>query len=541
MNSRYTIGLDISTQSISAVVVEPGASPARVVAEVSLRYAVDSRLNRFGIDFDTLLVPPRVAGEADQPPEMFLAGLDAVFSDLVAGGTDLSHVAAISVSAQQHGHVYLNGDGLAAIASLNEGAFDSSVDLLRRFRGGFSYGTAPIWQTADSKDAADEIRAALGGTPGVVEESGSDSPSRFTGAVIRRTAKRYGEAWRKTERVELLSSFFSAILSGNPDCPIDWGNGAGMTLMDYRNRRWSDRLTAAVGEGLPDGGAGVRSRLPELASPVDLAGTIARYFVDRYRFSPECLINVGSGDNPQSKVMIDGDLLSLGSSFVYMVDTGEPVVDAQGFANSMYDGIGRPFVFACRTNGAMVWDRVRGLTDADFDRAEGALAAAQPGQTIAVWQPYSESYPVAPPIDFAPTGSKEISFEELYPAVVDSALVLIRHYAVGFERGSGPLALTGGPANSPAIQQRVAAVFERPVVVMGSSGAGLGSALSAWATLRNQEEANGIDPSELSRIRGELVPPERTVQPDRGLVAAYRNSASQIVEVFETAARAAAP
>jgi len=81
MATALTLGIDVSTQSISAVAVHaadtPGESPARVVAEHSIAYRDDPRLNRYGIDHESLLVPPRVAGEADQPPEMFLAGLDA--------------------------------------------------------------------------------------------------------------------------------------------------------------------------------------------------------------------------------------------------------------------------------------------------------------------------------------------------------------------------------------------------------------------------------------------------------------------------------
>ena len=555
MSNTYTLGLDISTQSISAVVVAV-ASPAAIVAEVSLRYRDDARLNRFGIDFGSLLVPPRVAGEADQPPEMFLAGLDAILADLVAAGIDLGRVAAVSVSAQQHGHVYLSRTGLAAIAALGAPGGgergSESEDLVGLLRGAFAYGTAPIWQTADSQSAADEIRVAVGGTKAVVDVSGSDSPARFTGAVIRRTAGRYPVAWRDTARVALLSSFVSGVLAANPECPIDWGNGAGTTLMDYRTREWSDALVAAVGDGIPEGAGGVGRRLPGLASPITVAGTIARYFVDRYRFDPGCLVNIGSGDNPQSKVMIDGDLLSLGTSFVYMVDTGEPVVDTRGYANSMYDGIGRPFLFACRTNGAMVWDRVRDRFGADFDRAEWALAEARPGERLAVWQPYAESFPVGPPFDLvAGDGvSDPPSFEDLYPAIVDSALVLTRYYAQGFERGKGPLTLTGGPAGSVGIQRRVAAVFERPVVVMGSSGAALGSALSAWRTVIEAGSggrgtgrdsgggaaARGSGPSEeLSRIRRELVPPERTVEPDPVFAAAYRAAAPRIVELFEGA------
>ena len=544
-----TLGIDVSTQSISGVIIDvsPGGADARVVAEHTLPYRDDARLSRFGFEPQTLLIPPRIPGEADQPPRMFLAGLDALLGDLVSRGVDLGSIAAISVSAQQHGHVYLNSRFREAVAALGAGGSrrhnTPPPDLATRLADVFAYGAAPIWQTADSREAADEIRAAVGGRDAVVRRSGSDSPARFTAAVMRRTARRYPEAWRETVRVHLLSSFISAVLSANPDCPIDWGNGSGMTLMDYEQRTWSPELIAAVESGVAPG---VAERLPPLASPIAVAGRVADYFVARYGFSPECLVNAGSGDNPQSKVMTDGDLLSLGTSFVYMVDTGTPTVDLQGYANSMYDGIGRPFVFACRTNGAMVWDRLRSGYAASYEQAEAALSAAAerrvggreagaPEPEPVIWQPYAESYPVAPPIDHPACREATGDFAALYPALVDSALVLTRHYARGFEVSPGesgsdrvrPLAITGGPSRSPGIVARVAAIFARPVVVVPQSGAALGSALSAWETWCAHHGAE----SGLPAARTALAPGRR-VEPDPSLVAAYRRSAESIVEAY---------
>lgn len=537
MERSRTLGIDVSTQSISAVLLDLDAKPTRKIADVRIAYRDDQRLSRFGIDHETLLVPPRVPGEADQPPLMFLAALDAILGDLNAAGVDLSSVGCISVSAQQHGHVYLSERGLQAVAELNgkEGPAGKGSDLPARFSDAFAYGTAPIWQTSDSRTQADQIRDHLGGTTQVVSISGSDSPARFTGAVIRRTAQRFPESWEKTARVALLSNFISGVLSGNPDCPMDWGNGSGMTLMDYRRRQWSPELLAAVGEGLPGGADGLRARLPELAGPVISPGPVARYFQERYGFSPECLVNVGSGDNPQSKVMIDGDLLSLGTSFVYMVDTGEPLVDTQGFANSMYDGVGRPFVFACRTNGAMVWDRVRAAFNRDLSQSEAALAPGEsraPG--VEIWQPYAESYPVAPPLDNEGARTGTGDFASVYGGIVDSALILTRHYVRALEKteNSGPLALTGGPAGSAAIRARVAAIFERPVVQLESSGAALGAALSAWQTLCEERGAPGS--SDLTRVRADLVPPGEPVQPDPSAVKVYQDLTPRVVEALDT-------
>ncbi len=547
MAGRYTLGIDCSTQSVTAVVVD--TSSGHVTQERQISYRDDPRTNRYGIDFTTLLVPSRVDGEADQPPLMFLAGLDAVLSDLAGDGAPLNDVAAIAVSAQQHAHVYLSGAADGAFAGLAERGLVRSgntagPDLSTRFADAFSYRTAPIWQTADTAAEADEIRAGAGGREAVIAESGSNSPLRFTGAVVRRVGKRYPEAYEATARIHLLSSFLSGVLAGVPDCPIDWGNGSGMSLMDYGRRVWSNRLVAAAADGLPGGPAALQGKLPGLASPVTSAGTIAPYFAGRFGFDRNCVVAVGSGDNPQSKVLSTGDLLSLGTSFVYMVDTGEPRVDAQGYANSMYDGLGRPFIFACRTNGAMVWDRVRSLFGAggDFARSSAALAAADPRVRTAVWQPYAESYPESPPVPHTAIEAGDGTFEEWYPAIVDSALALTWLYAADFDgrgdagadvpatkgAGSGAngsvLAVTGGPVADPEILRRIAAVWRRPVTVVGGGGAALGSAVNAFA-------AAGADEASVDGLRRSLIPAGSFIEPEPELMEAFHGRGGAIESI----------
>lgn len=535
---RYTLGIDVSTQSISAVILD--IERTSVAQQLSLAYREDPRLNRFGIEFDSLLVPPREPGAAEQPPLMFLAGLDAILSDLAAAGAPLAEVGALSVSAQQHGHVYLRAEAADLITALSGGAAGGPSSaagagggsrtasaegpgLAVRLREAFSYGTAPIWQSANTGAEAEEIRHALGGVEATVRLSGSDSPLRFTGAVVRRIGKRYPEIYTETARVSLLSNFFTAVLTARPEAPIDWGNGSGMSLMDYSGREWSEELLAAVAAGLPGDASGLRAKLPPVENPAAIAGPIAGYFVERYGFDPGCLVAVGSGDNPQSKVMTSGDLFSLGSSFVYMVDTPEPTVDLQGYANSMYDGIGRPFVFACRTNGAMVWDQIRTIYGADIPRADAALAATPAGSRVEIWQPYAESYPVSPVIPNRTVESGAGSFEEVYPALVDAALASSWYYARGFDHGTGPLAVTGGPARSIPILKRIAAIWKRPVYTIGDAGAAVGSAVGAWWARQLHDNRDG----DLEALRRALLPRGEEIAPDPEMVKRYHGSATR--------------
>jgi len=491
---KYALGLDSSTQSLTAVAID--FTDGKIAFEHSLDYARDERLSGYGIDRREYLCPPRVPGEADQPPLMFLASLDALFEDMKGEGFPISEIAVINVSGQQHGHVYLGREANGLLQRLRDP--DSTArPLAAQLSRAFAYGTSPIWRTSNTERQAAELRAAAGGSRRMIELTGSDSPLRFTGAVMRRVAEQFPEAFERTEVLQLISSFLPAVLTGNHRTPIDYGNASGMSLMDYRGRAWSDELLAAVGKGC-GGGDGVRRKLPDLVEPDTIVGTIARYFIERYGFNVECRVAAGSGDNPQTKVLVPGTLLSLGTSFVYMVSTDGQTVDLEGYANGMYDGIGRPFMFGCRTNGAMVWDRVRGehgLEKKDYAAAERALGETPPGSSLFLWQPENESFPSSPSFEQRRIGYDVASLTADYGGIIDSTLAAVywysRHFSGESSRSDEPLYVTGGATDSPQIMRRVAAIWRKPVITIGRVGAALGSAVAGVSALQRAAGVEG--------------------------------------------------
>jgi xylulokinase len=500
------LGLDSSTQSLSAVVVDRTRPSSQKAFTVT--YRTDPRLSGFGLDPDLLLLPPRSPGEADQPPGLFLASLEALFADLRAAGVDLAQIGMINVSAQQHGAVYLSQGFESALAQLRA-ASGTDRALAQVFEKAFSRGRAPIWKTSNTVAESDDLRRAAGGTAGMIDLTGSDSPLRFTGAVARRVFTRESGVWDATVRVHMLSSFLPAVLTGNADVPADWGNGSGTSLMNYRTKTWEPALLDAAAAGLPGGGAALGRKLTPVASPLTLAGTIAPWFVKKFGFDGGLRVLIGSGDNPQTKVLVAGDLLSLGTSFVMMVDTGAGLVDARGWGNAMYDGAGRPFLFGCRTNGALVWDRLRqraGLKSTDFATGEAALAAHAPGSVLALWQPDVESFLPSPAFDLTVNGGDD-SYGRAYPGCVDSSLGLLYQGSTPWLKGkSEPLAVTGGPTASPGILRRIAGLWNRPVVTIGTTGAALGAAAAALA---------------FDGVHAPLLPPSTPVLPLAADVDAY--------------------
>lgn len=530
MGRRLSLGLDSSTQSLTAVAVD--IDSGELLLEKSLDYAADSRLTATGIDAEEYLVPPRVEGEADQPPKLYLKSLDILFTSLREEGFPLAEIVAVNVSGQQHGHLYLNRSAPSAFARLKsrESARDELSTLLS---GIFSYGTAPIWKTANTGTQADAIRTRLGGKVAVLEATGSDSPLRFTGTVVRRVGEEFPSAYEATDRIQLISSFIPAVLCGDADTPWDYGNSCGTSLMDYRKREFTDQLIEAVGGDLVGGAAALREKLPALVAPDSRVGRIAAYFVEKYGFDPSCAVMAGSGDNPQTKVLVSGSLLSLGSSFVFMVDTDGRTLDREGYANGMYDGLGRPFLFGCRTNGAMVWDRVRtaaGSAKSDYAAAERALATTPPGSVLFLWQPFAESFPVSPAFEAKRVGYTESSLEKDYPGIVDSTLAALYLYSRGFTPESGsPIYITGGPAESREILRRVAALWKRQVIPIGSVGAALGAAV-AGAFGAERAEGRELDAEELRR---RVLPRGEAIEPRESDLAAYHGEGGYLARLAE--------
>jgi xylulokinase len=525
---RLSLGLDVSTQGISAVVLD--IDKRAKVYEYSLDYCQDSRLNVFGIRKEDYILPPETEGEASQPPEIFFGSLDAMFADL-KDAVALQDIVVINNSGQQHGHVYLNHQARSIFHGLSREESAKS-DLTTLLKGGLAYHHAPIWMTSNTAEEAEFIRNHVGGKERAIALSGSDVPLRFTGVIMRKIARQFPDVYHQTDNIQLISSFIPAILAGDSRVPADFGNACGTSLMDYRQKCWSDVLVNAVSDGLPGGATAFLSKLPALIAPDKIVGTIATYFVRKYSFSPSCKIVAGSGDNPQSKVLVAGDLLSLGSSIVNMVSTDGKTLDMNGFANAMYDGVGRPFMFGCRTNGAIVWDRVRalyGLGKDDYAPAEEALRQAPIGQSLVFWQPRNESFPPSGSIDIVRIGNETPGLGTDYAGIIETTLAAVYHHSKGFTKATTePLYVTGGARNSQEILRRVAAIWNRQVTPVAESGAALGAAVAgACAFLKAEGEAIDIE----QYIGAALLKREQPFQPRAEDVLAFHRSAG-FLDVF---------
>jgi len=523
---RYVLGIDSSTQGTTALVIDRDSF--ETVAEARVRYRDDPRLAGFNLIAGAPLLKPREEGEADQPVLLFVAAIDAVLEDLPRDA--LAKVAAVNFSAQQHGQVWLGSDAAAVLEGLRLAGSGAAgkPGLAARLGSALASERAPIWMSSNTAREAEQLRAAAGGPDAMTELSGSDSPLRFSAAVLRHKALFEPAIYSGCARIHLISSFLAALFSGREDAPIDWGNGSGMSLMDWRGRCWSETLLAATADGLPGGAEGLRRRLPALAHPLSLTGHVASYFSERYGLPPSAAVIAGSGDNPQTKVLATGALLSLGTSFVLMTEGENP----HRSANAMYDGLGRPFLFGCRTNGSLCWESIRkthGHAADDFVASERALESVAPGSVLRLLQNEHESFPESQVIDAFPGEA----FATDYAGAVDSTLGLLYLGALPFATSVAEVAVTGGAAASEGTLRRIAAIWNSPVVPIGETGAAAGAAVAAAVAIRE-----GVDAEEYARRAAAAVSRRgKVVRPDPSIVVAYHGKngyLGRLASFFET-------
>ncbi|MEI6084955.1 MAG: FGGY family carbohydrate kinase, partial [Verrucomicrobiota bacterium] len=363
--ARLFLGLDSSTQSLSAIVID--LDSRQVVYEASLNF--DKTLPQYKTNNGTLRSSDPLV--IHSPPLLWVEALDVLFEKMQAEGVALDEVLAISGSGQQHGSVYLNDRAEAALRKLNP-----AKSLKDNLRHCFARETAPIWMDSSTTVECAEIRRALGGIQKTTQATGSDAFERFTGSQIRKFSKRDPDGYEATVSIALVSSFMASVLAGKI-APIDHGDGAGMNLMDIKKRAWHAGAVKVTAKDL-------RKKLPALVESWKVIGKVSPYFVQKYGVNPVALAVVWSGDNPCSLVGLglfeEGSIaISLGTSYTYFGLMKRCQTDDRGEGHVFGAPTGDYMTLICFKNGALARERIRDMYSLDWDSYNAALTSTKPG------------------------------------------------------------------------------------------------------------------------------------------------------------------
>ncbi len=469
------LGLDSSTQSLTAVIID--SATGEIACQHSVNFGAD--LPQYGCPNG--FIPGGVNGEVHADPRMWLDALDLLFSRLKAA-TDLSKVEMIAGSGQQHGSVYLDATFDNRLASL-----DPTSGLSARISPAFTRASSPIWMDTSTGAECTEITAALGNPAEVCRRSGSIAIERFTGPQIRRFYKTDPDAYAKTARVHLVSSFIASVIAGK-SVNIDYGDGAGMNLLNLSTLAWDSELVQATAPGLLE-------KLPAPAAATTVQGTVSSYLVEKYGLSPNCRCALFTGDNPASLVGMGATtpgniVISLGTSDTFFAAMPGPKTDPNGFGHVFGNPAGGFMSLICFRNGSLAREALRdrlGLDWSAFDRAALAQTRAAAGENLML--PFFGPE-ITPRHDFSGPvlkGSRDFESGAVpglqIRALLEGQFLNMRLHSQWMEVKAERIRLTGGASKNDGIAQLVADVFQAPVERLDvSNSAALGAALIAAAT-----------------------------------------------------------
>ena len=465
------LGLDSSTQSLTAVAIEVNGTRRQVIFQRS--FAFDAELPWYGTRSGVL--PRSDRRVATAPPRMWAEALDRMMRIVAReSGLPLGSLRAIAGSAQQHGSVYLTAGAQAALAAL-----DPAYPLVGQIAGIFARDDAPIWMDASTTAQCEAITLALGGPEALARLTGSRAFERFTGPQIRKFAERDPAGYARTDRIHLVSSFLASLLAGR-HAPIDHGDGAGMNLMDLAGRRWA---AAALHATAPD----LERRLPALAPSETVVGTLAPYWTGRYGFPPAKVV-AWSGDNPSSLIgtgiVREGRIaVSLGTSDTLFAFRREPRFDPSGTGHVFGAPTGDYLTLICCQNGSLARDRVRREHGLDWEGFSNALRHTPAGNGGAILLPWFE--PEITPTVLAP-GARRYGLDPTngpanVRAVVEAQMLALALHSHWMDVRVDAIHATGGAARNREILQVMADVFAADVYQLdAANSACLGAALRAY-------------------------------------------------------------
>ncbi|XP_063081246.1 xylulose kinase isoform X2 [Cavia porcellus] len=340
---RCCLGWDFSTQQVKVVAVD---AEMNIFYEDSVHF--DRDLPEFGtqggmhVHEDGLTVT--------SPVLMWVQALDIILEKMKASGFDFSQVLALSGAGQQHGSIYWRAGAHLVLKSLSPDG-----PLHQQLQDCFSLSDCPVWMDSSTTAQCRQLEAAVGGAQVLSCLTGSRAYERFTGNQIAKIYQQKPEAYSRTERISLVSSFAASLFLGSY-CPIDYSDGSGMNLLQIHEKVWSQACLSACAPHLEE----------KLGAPVpscSVVGAISSYYVQRYGFTPGCRVVAFTGDNPASLAgmrLEEGDIaVSLGTSDTLFLWLREPSPALEGhlFCNPIDPQ--HYMALLCFKNGSLMREKIR--------------------------------------------------------------------------------------------------------------------------------------------------------------------------------------
>jgi len=424
----------------------------------------DSELQEFRTHGGVIKGKDKQHREVTAPTVMWVKALDVLLDRLQVCGADLSTVAAVSGSGQQHGTVYWSNGSEKTLKTLNPSGF-----LHTQLASCFSVVNSPVWMDSSTTKQCKNIEDAVGGPQQLADLTGSKAYERFSGPQIAKIAESRPGAYQNTERISLVSSFGCSLFLG-AYAPIDWSDGSGMNLLDIQTKQWSEKCLEACAPGL-------ESKLGPTVAPCTDLGPISYYYVERFGFSAECRVVSFTGDNPASLAGLclnkNDVAISLGTSDTVFLSLDRPRCLAEGHVLASPIDRDSYMVLLCFKNGSLTRERLRNHYANESWEHFNTLLERTPRGNFGYFGLYYDEQEIIPwiqgdyrfdkndePIDRFP--SREIEIK----ALVEGQFIAKRAHAenLGFIIDANTkIVATGGASINTTILQILSDVFNAPV------------------------------------------------------------------------------
>jgi len=499
----FFLGLDSSTQGLKAEIIDIDAGT--VICSENVNFGKD--LPEYNCPNGHLENSNPLIKHAD--PLMWTAALDLVLSRLQQKNAPLNKVAGISGSGQQHGSVYLNGKFTKIIAEL-----DSVMNLAEQLAPALSRKTSPIWMDRATSEECRELQEKFGER--LQQDTGSPAIERFTGPQIRKFMKEDNAAYSNTAHIHLVSSFMASILAGT-NSPIDFGDGAGMNLLNLKTLHWDEYITEFTAPGL-------LGKLPLVASSDTIAGELSEYY-SKYGLKTGIPVIVWSGDNPCSLIGTGAAepgvaVISLGTSDTFFAAMRDFKTDPDGYGHVFGNPAGGFMSLICFSNGSLAREEVKKDCNVSWEYFDSLPEnKTLPGNKGNLMLPYfsTESTPVVlnPEVKYNFFTDKADS-ETKIRCILESQALSMRLHSSWMGETFTRIRVTGGASNCVPFLQILADVFQAQIEKIAiTDSAGLGAALRA---------ANAIAKVPFHKLFDQFTASKEIISPNPGNTAIYSDA-----------------
>ncbi|TPE49897.1 xylulokinase [Amaricoccus solimangrovi] len=486
------LGLDLGTSALKAVLIDAGGVRAAAEAPVPVRSPGP--------------------GASEQDPEDWWRALEAALGALRADAPrEFAAVGAIGLSGQMHGAVWLDGAD-------------------RPLRPAILWNDTRATREAAEAAALPWLEAAAGLRPG----------PGMTACKHVWLARHEPDVAAATRRLTLCKDYLRLRMTG--EHATDPCDAAGTLLLDEAARDWSDRALDHF--GMP------RVSLPRVVEGPEPTGRLRPALAAAWGLDAAPVVIAGAGDGAAGALGLG--LVAPGEGFVSLGTSAQITITADVWRPAPGSGLqvlahGLPGLWyraaALQSGaGAIAW--AARMTGRSVPELLAEAAALDPAEEAPVFLPYlaGERTPHDDPdargvvfglgLAHGPAHLGRAVLRGLACALADGLAAL---------RGAGgvpaELSVVGGGTRSPDLLALVAAALDTPLVLRdgGGSGAALGVARVALATLEGAEPATFLTPAPEA---GRILPDPDLARALAGALPRYRALYRALRPSFAALARA---